>query len=306
MKRLAVLFLPFVIVHGPALAQQRADQHYNPKIERPAYAASGPTIAVDEGHRNFQTLESGYEPFGRLASADGYRARAIAGEFTPESLRGIDVLVIANARSERRGLSAFRDEEIENLRNWVRDGGSLFLIADHAPFGAASSHLAAAFGVEMGLGYAVAEQDGRISSQILFRRSDLGQHPILEGRDPSERVRSVKSFTGQSLSVPANAMGLLMLPSDTLEVERPVDIDLLARGTQVSARSAVGRVQAVAFDFGRGRVVVSGEAAMFTEQIMPRLGRVGLTAEDDQQFTLNILHWLSRLIGQNGTPNDRR
>ena len=40
---------------------------------------------------------------------------------------------------------------------------------------------------------------------------------------------------------------------------------------------------------------------MFTEQIFPRLGRLGLTAEDDQKFTLNVLHWLSRLIGQDGS-----
>jgi hypothetical protein len=65
----------------------------------------------------------------------------------------------------------------------------------------------------------------------------------------------------------------------------------------VPARSAGGRAQALAMPFGKGRVVIAGEAAMFTEQIISGLGRVGLRDHDDQQFALNAMHWLSRLIG---------
>jgi hypothetical protein len=36
---------------------------------------------------------------------------------------------------------------------------------------------------------------------------------------------------------------------------------------------------------------------MFTEQLIPGRGRVGLHDHDDQQFALNTMHWLSRLIG---------
>lgn len=301
MTRLRAALLCFLVIHSAVFAQQRPDERYNPKIERPSYTAAGPVIAVDEGHRNFQTLETGYEPFGRLASADGYRVRSVTGGFTTASLAGVDVLIVANARSSQPQSSAFDDAEIDTLRQWVQDGGSLFLIADHAPFGSASSRLAEAFGVNMGLGYAVSWQDGRVSSEIRFRGAGLGQHPIIAGSAPWERVKSVKSFTGQSLGIPANATGLLLLPSDTLEVEKRDQIALLARGGSVAARAAVGRAQAVALNFGRGRVVVAGEAAMFTEQIFPRLGRLGLTAEDDQKFTLNVLHWLSRLIGQDGS-----
>jgi hypothetical protein len=57
-----------------------------------------------------------------------------------------------------------------------------------------------------------------------------------------------------------------------------------------------GRAQAIALPFGRGRVVVAGEAAMFTEQDFPWGDRVGLTSDDAQQFALNVLHWLTRLI----------
>jgi hypothetical protein len=147
----------------------------------------------------------------------------------------------------------------------------------------------------MGTGFAIVRDAGRISSQILFLKRDLGRHPITEGRDIYEAV--VESFTGQSLSVPAGATALLVLPPDALEVASADDINILRRGGGVPARSAGGRAQALAMPFGKGRVVIAGEAAMFTEQIISGLGRVGLRDHDDQQFALNAMHWLSRLIG---------
>ena len=149
----------------------------------------------------------------------------------------------------------------------------------------------------MGTGFAIVRDAGRISSQILFLKCDLGRHPITEGRDIYEAVHSVESFTGQSLSVPAGATALLVLPPDALEVASADDINILTRGGGVPARSAGGRAQALAMPFGKGRVVIAGEAAMFTEQIISGLGRVGLRDHDDQQFALNAMHWLSRLIG---------
>jgi hypothetical protein len=53
-------------------------------------------------------------------------------------------------------------------------------------------------------------------------------------------------------------------------------------------------------EFGRGRLVITGEAAMFSAQVMHRGWRpdfkFGMNApgNDDRQFALNALHWLSR------------
>ncbi len=51
---------------------------------------------------------------------------------------------------------------------------------------------------------------------------------------------------------------------------------------------------------GKGRVVIAGEAAMFSAQTATRpnqpVRHMGLTVADDQQFALNTLHWLSHLI----------
>jgi hypothetical protein len=72
------------------------------------------------------------------------------------------------------------------------------------------------------------------------------------------------------------------------------------RGDTVPGRRVGGRAQALAFGLGKGRVVISGEAAMFSAQIVHFPGgvteRMGLSADDDQKFAINILHWLSRLL----------
>jgi hypothetical protein len=298
MKAKLACALALLAAATPAAAQQEVDTHYRPRVSRPAYAAAGPVVAVDEAHRNFHTLGGRYAPFGKLLEADGYKVQASSAPFSAASLKGVDVLVIANALPAVPG--AFSEAEIAAVRQWVEGGGSLLLIADHAPFGRAASALGAAFGVEMGTGYAVARQAGKITANIEFAGDALGDHPILDGRDAGERVRHVQSFTGQSLSVPPGGSALLILPGDALEVADPAAINALRGGATVPGRRVGGRPQAVALGVGKGRVVVAGEAAMFSAQLFHFPGgqseRLGLGAQDDEKFALNVLHWLSRLL----------
>lgn len=297
LKSITAILLAAALLPRAAIAQQQhADPHFRPRLRRAAYAGSGPIVLVDSAHRNFHTLDGGYAPFGLLLQADGYQLRAGTTAFSAQSLAGIDLLVIANARSTGSADSAFTPDEIAAVRTWVEDGGSLLLIADHAPFGTAARAMAAAFGVSLDTGFAVVRQNGKTTANIEFRGRLLGDHPILQGRDASERVKAVKSFTGKSMSIPADATGLLLLPSDALGVLKEADIEALSHGGTVPGMHIGGRAQAIASDFGRGRIVVAGEAAMFSEQILPWGDRVGLNSDDDQQFVLNLVHWLSRLI----------
>lgn len=293
--------LALVAAAMPAAAQQTVDAHYRPRVSRPAFPqATGPVVAVDEAHRNFHTLGGRYAPFGKLLQADGFRVQASTAPFSAASLKGIGVLVIANALPPKPGLSAFGEREIAELKAWIEGGGSLLLIADHAPFGRAASRLAAALGVDMGTGYAVARQSGKVTSDIEFSGGALGDHPILRGRDPSERIRRVTSFTGQSLSIPAGGSALLILPRDAVEVPDEEAVRELRRGGTVRARPVGGRAQAVALTLGKGRLVVAGEAAMFSAQVVQFPGggteRMGLWATDDEKLALNILRWLSGLL----------
>jgi hypothetical protein len=315
------LILSILMLATPVMAQeQRGDPSYHPIVADPAYDGSGPLIQLDAAHGSVQTIDGRYAGFAALVRADGYRLRA--GEQALDqagALDGVDVLVISNAvrPADRSRPSAFTDAEIVALDSWVRNGGSLLLAADHAPYGDANEALAHALGVQMGKGYAFRLEDGQITTQMNFTTGDgtLGDHPILRGRNASEVVGRVLSFTGQSLSGPAGSVVLMaLLPDDHEAASAPVlrQINARVQGDPASRPTVLTEMarpalpaQGLAFDHGLGRVVVLGEAGMLTAQILKFADdpsndvRFGLQTpgHDDQQFALNLLHWLSRLEG---------
>jgi len=98
------------------------------------------------------------------------------------------------------------------------------------------------------------------------------------------------SFTGQSLRGPKQSASILKL-ADTAK-------DTPDREAN-SSTSAAGRAQAIAFKFGKGRVVVQGEAAMLSAQIAgPEKFKMGMNVPgtDNKQYALNVMHWLSGLL----------
>ena len=316
--RLLTAYMAVLLVAAPALARQQGpDPTYAPVIARPAYAADAPVVLLDEGHGSIQTIEGRYAGFAALVRADGYDLRA--GRLpldAPGALDDVDVLVISNAAQRVGGASpsAFTVSEIRTVEAWVRAGGSLLLAADHAPHGVAAQALGRAFGVRMGLGYAF-RLDGpdSVTSQMTFTAAagTLGDHPILRGRLPDERVSTIQSFTGQSIAGPDGSTILMaMLPTDreagNLAALQDISRHLRAGEPAADVLDMLSTpalaAQGVAFRHGDGRVVVLGEAGMLTAQMISSPGReprrFGLQTDghDDQQFALNILHWLSGLI----------
>lgn len=304
---------------APVHAQEQAgDLDWRPRIATPAYAADGPRVRVDEGHGGVQTIDGRYAAFAALARADGYVVDAGRDRLdAPGALDGADVLVVSNPASPRDGsgrLSAFDETEIEALARWVEAGGALLLAADHAPHGSAAEALAVRFGVEMGKGYLFQIGPNGPTTNLGYPRQALADHPIITGREPSEAVDVVRTFTGQSLKGPPGSTTLIATSSDAHETP---DLPTLQRlNDRIEAGEAAETViaelarpalpaQGLAFVFGRGRVVVLGEAGMLTAQIVrfpPDQAReplrFGLNTDghDDQQFALNALHWLSRLL----------
>jgi hypothetical protein len=298
----AVLGLGYAVYNA-----QRADYGWNPVVRRAAYTTAGPVVVIDEAHNNASTAGIGgrYWPLGRLLRKDGYDVRRGGEAFAAESLTGNAVLIIANASGAPkpqfmginipvggggdRGNAAFTAAEIRVVEAWVRGGGSLLLIADHAPFGAAAEGLASVFGVRMYKGFL--EVPGEQSDPLLFTAENgrLGDHPIIAGDGPQSAVRRVMTFTGQSLDGPAEASVLLRLPPNAVEIG--------ISETGESKQRAAGRAQGIALQWGKGRVVVLGEAAMLTAQVANG-APFGMNTPgcDNQQLALNILHWLSRKL----------
>jgi hypothetical protein len=290
----------------PARAQQVADSAFAPPIASPAYAQGrGPVVLIDEGHQNFHTAGGRYYAFAQLLRRDGFVVRGHPGTFTAASLRPARVLVIANALHPRNAggdwtlptPSAFTAAEIAAVREWVRGGGSLLLIADHMPMAGAAEQLGAAFGVEFANGFA---RDTTLSDgSITFRVADgsLGRHAITAGRGAGDGVDSVVSFTGSAFHVAGPADTLMRLPAAT-------QVLLPDTAWQFSARTrrfaGPGWLQGVALRHGSGRVAIFGEAAMFSAQLAgPNRQPMGMShpsAPQNPRFVLNTLHWLVGLL----------
>lgn len=269
--------------------------------------ASGPVVLFDEAHNNIHTVDGTYATFVRILRADGYVVRSSTSPFRHAILEQGRILVIVNALNERNITdwslptpSAFTKSEIEAVADWVYGGGSLFLIADHMPFGGAASDLANRFGIEFTNSFDV-DADAivaeitprRLPGPAIFSRSvgNLLSHTVTDGRGPQERVNSVATFVGQGFNVPDLADVLLRFDVDR-KLLFPTEAWVFSDATP--SRPAAGMAQAAVIRFGQGRVAVFGEAAMFRARGIEQalFGLNSDKAEDNVQLLLNVMHWL--------------
>ena len=305
--------LAAALLAAPVRAQQVADTLFDTSVARPMWAAgAGPRLVLDQAHFNFHTLAGRYRPFADLARHDGFRVSAGTAALGRESLAACDLLVIANAAGaldlgdSTAEHDAFTPDECAAVRAWVEGGGALLLVADHVPFGAATASLARALGVDLRNGYAGDPLRGEKGAETMVHyRPGAGldtTHAIVRGRDASERVRHVKSFTGESIAGPSGAAVLCALSDEAYDLaisfnQRRHVRGKAAKDSRVSAR---GRAQVIAFTLGKGRVVVAGEAAMFSAQLAGPGGefKMGMNEPglDNRQFTTNVLRWLGRKL----------
>lgn len=304
---LALLVVAFFVVGGP----RPYDPAFDTRVAEPAYRTGGPVVLYDEGHLNTHEASGGYKPLADLLRHDGYVVRVTKEPLSAPSLAGVSVLLIVLARgsNDTNDEAAFSVAEIDVVDRWVRGGGSLLLVTDHWPYGSAVGSLAVRFGVHMGAG--LVEDPGhhdpeRGDSHLVFSTDNglLRDHPIVRGRNVAERIRSVLTFTGQSIGVPAAAVPFLALSADA--IERPPGVprasktggDVRVDMEYLAPVPAAGRAQGIALEVEAGRLVVLGEAGMLRAHKGDGGERVGMNVPpyDNRQLALNVLHWLSRAL----------
>ncbi len=301
-----------IVASGSTLsAQQVPDRAFRPTVENPAYAVGkGPVVCLDEAHHNFHTLDDRFWAFGELVRRDGYVVRAFRTPFDRPSLAECRILVISNAQPNTADWdaypyptpSAFAADEVEAVHQWVRGGGSLLLIADHMPLAGAAANLAAAFGVTFTDGFAVegydteSERDAAFAKPTIFRTTDhtLRSHAIVRGRTVTESVASVRTFTGQAFRAPATAEPLLVVPATFIAL---MPQKAWQFGADTRRMSIGGWLQGAVMGVDSGRAAFFGEAAMFSAQLAGAerrpMGMNSPGAEQNFQFVLNVMHWLS-------------
>jgi len=294
------LFLMVLFIPMEALSQQQPDTTFSFAIENPKFEpGTGSNICIDSAHNNFHTLESGFLPFARVVRRDGYEVMDLSQSISVEKLEGCDIYIIVNPLHENNignwmlpNPSAFMDEEIQELQNWVFAGGSLFLIADHMPFAGAAYDLGKSFGINFSNGFATLEKEQSQPDVFSFENGRLKQSPITNGG-----ITSVTSFTGSAFTYPQEAIPVMEFKKGDFSLEpeiawqfeedtKTIELDNYAQG--------------VLLEVGEGRVAVFGEAAMFTAQVInpgaDNEFRVGINNKDlapqNLQFLLNVIHWL--------------
>lgn len=282
-----------------ANAQQLADTLFKPIIINPAYQrGTGSVVRIDEAHYNFHTMRGRYLAFARVLEQDGYRLERGTQPISSGNLDSAKIYVIANAlhaSNQQRWilptLSAFTEEEIEAIKKWVQDGGSLLLIADHMPFPGAAEKLAKAFDVTFMNGFAM-----KNGGKDIFTIDDgLTYSVITKGRNEEESFTAVQTFTGQGFKIPETAQAIITLNSK-YKVKMPEVAWQFDKNTP--SVSGENLVQGAYMKFGKGRIVIFGEAAMFTAQRQgkSKIGMNEKSASQNMQLLLNIIHWLDGII----------
>ncbi len=277
------------------------DTNFSYVIKNPVYKyGSGPVITLDEAHYNLHTLTGLYHPFGRLLQNDGYILEPGRATFTSSNLAATKILVIANALPDTGewklpAKPAFTTGEINDLHKWVSGGGSLFLIVDHMPFPGAASKLALSFGFNFINAYALRKD----KKPEMFSRKlkNLTSNKITNGRNKSEQVDSIRIFGGSAFIAPPGATIILKL-DDSYNILLPAIASKFNDSTAVF--SGLGLVNGAFMQYGQGRIVVFGEAALFSAQLSgeqkSKMGMNNAFAKQNPQLLLNIIHWLDRKL----------
>jgi len=302
-------------------SDQQPDPDFIPKNSTKSFSkVNSPIVFIDEAHNNLHTTKGRYKPFVQVLTSDGYSVKPSKKKFTLEYLKQADILVIVNALDNNRRdytppfVNAFDTEEVAAVKQWVSQGGALFFITDHTPFPKISKNLSVAFGFEFTNGHVgVATfninnnslmehvitkgiSDRQSDDQLGFFTDPIGQ-TIIKGVSHSEHIDHVKTFGGSAFQIPENAKPLLVLGKGATSLMPDIPFQVNAETPRISMD---GWSQGAVLEVGEGRVAVFSDGMMFSSQLIvstgEKRGLPSIGAEQNEQFLLNVMHWLSKKI----------
>jgi hypothetical protein len=248
--------------------EQTTDAGYRAPPDAFQGIAAGAAILIDEAHENRHGIGSMDAP-GTLrwleepARAARLPLRVSRLDLSDAALAEARLLILAGAS---RPLAR---QEVDAVVKWVEAGGSLLLLTDHEPFASPALELGRRLGLRFSVEMVPSSATGS-GTRLRFTRADgaLAAHPLTGG------AANIVTYGGQALwREEAGTVSLLGLPR---RLARP------------------GAAQLLAFRFGRGRVVASGETGLFTAQRHADGSPVGLPdrSTDNERLVLNCLRWL--------------
>jgi hypothetical protein len=294
--RVTILVLFGVLAQAPAQpaasaqptppGQLTVDASFSPAFDAPDFKpGEKPIVLIDEAHRNVISLHTYLGPVGRWFEKLGYLVRPARGKADDilQATADRTVLVIANAQApdgSPADASAFTEHEVIAIDGWIRDGGALLLVADRAPFGAPVRPLAKALGVTVDNNTILRTgADGKPTGELTIDVNQHGErlHPIFD------RVLTVVYIVGESVDGP----GVMLRAPD----------GVYSGPTAQAAEgpTAAGKPLILAFEHGKGRVVVIGDGGVVSAfGSADGNARRGISEGDNARLVRNVLKWLTR------------
>lgn len=306
-------FAAIVAATSFASGQQVNDARFDFQNARPAFPRdSGPTICIDEAHHNVHTVSQLYAPFAGILRSDGFRVSRFAQSLTSEALNACNILVLGSGRATSAQsvdfwpyphASAYSPREVDAVVRWVRSGGALLLIWDHAPATGAAAGLANLLGVQTLDAWADATPQGRYPE--IFRREDglLADHAILRGRSRTEQIDSLATHGGGAFFPSRSIRPVLIYGREGTAWVRLGDMGQGLSGIPEAAWPRFdiqGWLLAGTREWEQGRIVFLGDSTACTAQLYGAdsipIAMSHPSGRQNPQFCLNLIRWLARVL----------
>ena len=273
------------------------DTNVNLEVEDPTFEINdGPLIMFDSTHKNFFIQSHLIKPLVDLLINDGYRVAFLDKEFSKSSLSQASVLVVITAlpfdfatENSAEDKNTFSENELNELQNWVNNGGSLLVFSEHAPFDQAINPLLRKFDIESSIGTTVdtINYESKYGpGMIKFENKNLNtNHPIVTGK---YKVEKLVSFGGSAL-LGSKYENILKLDESSFNVKHSTGIGPEGKGNS----------QGLAGMYGSGKIAAFGDSNGFTAMVFNMDDGTkmyaGMNTEgyDWKNFVLNTFRWLT-------------
>ena len=273
------------------------DANVNLEVEDPSFNINdGPLVMFDTTHKNFFIQSHLIKPLVDLLLNDGYRVSFLDKEFSKSSLSQANVLVVITAlpfdfatENSAADKNTFSENELNELQNWVTNGGSLLAFSEHAPFDQAINPLLRKFDIESSIGTTVDTINFESKygpGMIKFENKNLNtNHPIVNGK---YKVEKLISFGGSALSG-SKYENILKLDENSFNIKHSTGIGPEGKGNS----------QGLAGIYGSGKIAAFGDSNGFTAMVFNMDDGTkmyaGMNTEgyDWKNFVLNTFRWLT-------------
>jgi len=279
----------------------KPDNDFDVSVSEPKLKNSKPKILFDEAHKNHHKIETTYKPFATLISNDGCVVTSTDKPIDNTLLSKTDIFIVATAmgKEDPGDKSPFSQSEVDQLEQWVSNGGSLLLITEHFPFGLAMKPIFDKFGVQVHNGYTedTLLNNKEVRDALLFTKANGSLNPTYPILDKVDRLNT---FTGSSVKGDSTWTQLLIFTPNAQNFNVKVGVkksggDITTSVEYADFYSAKGYSQGICKQYGKGKIVVLAESAFLTAQFDKNGNRFGLNVpnEDNKQFVLNLIRWLA-------------